>query len=132
VSAAAPSSVVSYSNKEYGNTIAPKQLPVPTGYRILVCPKEVEEKTESGIHLPDERVEKENDASILFCVIALGPDAYNNPTKFPNGPWCKAGDWVILSSYNGTRFKVQGMEFRVINDDTVLAVVDDPRRVARV
>lgn len=129
---AATSSVVAYSNKEYGNTIAAKQLPEPTGYRILVAPKEVEEKTASGIHLPDERVEKENDASIVFCVIDLGPDAYADESKFPDGPWCKKGDWVILSSYAGTRFKVQGMEFRIINDDTVLAVVDDPRRVSRV
>ena len=129
---AATSSVVAYSNKEYGNTIASKQLPEPNGYRILVAPKEVEEKTASGIHLPDERVEKENDASIVFCVIDLGPDAYADESKFPDGPWCKKGDWVILSSYAGTRFKVQGMEFRIINDDTVLAVVDDPRRVSRV
>lgn len=128
---AATSTVVAYSNKEYGNTIAPKQLPEPTGYRILVAPKQVEEETSGGIYLPDERVEKENDASIVFCVIELGPDAYADESKFPDGPWCKKGDWVILSSYAGTRFKVQGMEFRIINDDTVLAVVDDPRRISR-
>jgi chaperonin GroES len=127
----AASTVASYSNEAYGNTIAPKQLPTPTGYRILVAPKEVEAKTATGIHLPDERVEKENDASIVFCIIELGPDAYADENKFPEGPWCKKGDWVILSSYAGTRFKVQGMEFRIINDDTVLAVVDDPRRIAR-
>jgi co-chaperonin GroES (HSP10) len=129
---ATTSTVVSYSNEAYGNTIAPKQLPEPTGYRILVAPKEVEAKTATGIHLPDERVDKETDASIVFCVIRLGQDAYKDKRKFPEGAWCEEGDWVILSSYAGTRFKVQGMEFRIINDDTVLAVVDDPRRIARV
>jgi co-chaperonin GroES (HSP10) len=127
----AASSVVSYSNEAYGNTIAPRQLPDPTGYRILVAPKAVEATTQTGIHLPDERVEKENDASIVFCVIKLGSDAYKDSKKFPDGPWCKEGDWIVLSSYAGTRFKVQGMEFRIINDDTVLAVIDDPRRVSR-
>jgi co-chaperonin GroES (HSP10) len=128
----APSSVASYSNEAFGNTIAPKQLPEPTGYRILVAPVEVNEKTEEGIYLPDERREKETDASIVFCVVKLGPTAYDDPKKFPEGPWCEEGDWVVLSSYAGTRFKVQGMEFRIINDDTVLAKVDDPRRISRV
>ena len=126
------SAVVSYSNEAYGNTIAAKQLPEPTGYRILVAPMKVEEKTKGGIHLPDERRDKETDASIVFCVITTGPDAYKDQKKFPKGAWCKDGDWIILSSYAGTRFLIQGMEFRIINDTSVLAVVEDPRRVSRI
>lgn len=129
---AATAGVASYSDKAYGNTVKASQLPVPTGYRILVAPKEVEEKTKGGIVIPGERVDKENDASIVFCVLKLGSDAYADKAKFPDGAWCKEGDWIILSSYAGTRFGVHGMEFRIINDDTVLAVIDDPRAVTRV
>jgi co-chaperonin GroES (HSP10) len=130
MSTASPT-VVSYSDSPYGSTVKASQLPEPTGYRILVAPKEVEETTSGGIHLPDERRDKESDASIVFCVLKLGPDAYQDPKKFPAGAWCKEGDWVILPSYAGTRLKIHGMEFRIINDDTVHAVIDDPRAVAR-
>jgi chaperonin GroES len=128
----AASSVASYSNEAYGNTIAPSQLPEPTGYRILVAPTEVQEKTGTGIYLPDERREKEADASIVFCVVKLGPDAYKDSKKFPEGAWCEEGDWVVLSTYAGTPFKVQGMEFRIINYYTLFAVVTDTPRISRV
>lgn len=131
MSAAEKPTVVSYSDEAYGNTVKASQLPEPTGYRILVAPKQVEEKTAGGIHLPEERVDKESDASIVFCVLKLGPDAYLDKKKFPEGPWCKEGDWIIAPSYSGTRIKIHGMDFRIINDDTVHAVIDDPRFVAR-
>jgi co-chaperonin GroES (HSP10) len=125
------SQVATYDDSDVDVTIAPSQLPVPTGYRMLVAPKPVSESTEGGIFLPDERRDKESDASVVFCVLALGPDAYKSKTKFPNGPWCEKGDWVILPSYAGTKLFVHGQEFRIINDDTVHAVIDDPRSVSR-
>jgi co-chaperonin GroES (HSP10) len=106
-------------------------LPVPTGYKILVAMPKVEEKTDGGIYRPDQLIHAEQTASIFGCVVALGPDAYANLEKFPNGPWCKEGDWVVFRSYSGTRFRLEGTEYRLINDDTVEAVVDDPRKIER-
>lgn len=123
--------IAGYDDSDVEIDASPSQLPVPTGYRMLVIPKEVKEATEGGIYLPDERRDKESDASVVFCVLAIGPDAYKDTKKFPGGPWCKEGDWVILPSYAGTKILVHGQEFRIINDDTVHAVIDDPRAVAR-
>ena len=92
----------------------------------------VEEKTESGVYMPDNLTKMEQTASIVGLVIKQGEDAYQDKNKFPNGPYCKEGDFVIFRSYSGTRFKVKNEEFRLINDDTVEAVVDDPRGFARV
>lgn len=107
------------------------QLPVPSGYRLLIAIPEMEEKTEGGVYLPDKLKDAENTASILGFVVKAGPDAYGDADKFPTGPWCKEGDFVVFRSYSGTRFKLRGKEFRLINDDTVEAVVDDPRGFAR-
>jgi co-chaperonin GroES (HSP10) len=81
--------------------------------------------------LPDSLKAAEQTASIIGMVVAMGPDAYMDGAKFPSGPYCKEGDFVIFRSYSGTRFKIGGKEFRLINDDTVEAVVDDPRGFAR-
>ena len=108
-------------------------LPTPVGYKILVkMRKAVEEKTKSGIYLPDQAKENENTASLIAEVIALGPDAYKDSIKYPNGAWCKAGDCIILRSYSGTRMKIEGEEYRLINDDTPEAVVPNPDAVERV
>ena len=125
------SNVVSYKQGMDEEPDHPSQLPDPTGFRILVAPKQVDEKTGGGIVIPEERKDKESDASIVYCVLKLGPDAYDDKRKFPNSPWCEEGDWVILPSYAGIKFFVEGMEFRIINDDTVHAVIEDPRTVAR-
>jgi co-chaperonin GroES (HSP10) len=98
---------------------------------MLVAPLEVDEKTEGGIILPDERRDAESAASVVACVIKQGSSAYKDIKKFPDGPWCENGDWVLIPSYAGTRILVQGMQFRIINDDTVHAVVEDPRGVSR-
>jgi co-chaperonin GroES (HSP10) len=127
----AGSTVVSYDDEKPEVVGAPSQIPVPTGYRILVAPKPVEEKTKSGLYLSETRVQEETDASVVFCVIALGDTAYQDEKKFPSGPWCKKGDWVILPAYAGSKIFIHGMEFRIVNDDTVHAVVEDPREVAR-
>jgi co-chaperonin GroES (HSP10) len=107
------------------------KLPEPSGYRLLIAVPEVSEKTEGGIYMPDQLKKAEETASIVGFVVKVGPDAYADLNKFPNGPWCKEGDFVIFRSYSGTRFKVLGKEFRLINDDTVEAVVEDPRGYSR-
>ena len=108
-----------------------KELPDPTGFRILIALPEVEEKTAGGIYVPDERRDAEAVASIVGFVLKVGPDAYGDKGRFPNGPWCKEGDWIVMRAYSGTRMRVHGKEFRIINDDSVEAVVEDPRGVAR-
>ena len=107
------------------------KLPEPTGYRLLIALPEIDEKTQGGVIMPDGLVKDESTASIIGFVIKTGPDAYSDKERFPNGAWCKEGDFVIFRSYSGTRFKVSGKEFRLINDDTVEGVVDDPRGYTR-
>lgn len=107
------------------------KLPEPSGYRLLIAIPEVSEKTEGGVYMPDQLKKAEETATIIGFVVKAGPEAYADESKFPNGPWCKEGDFVIFRSYSGTRFKVQGQEFRLINDDTVEAVVEDPRGYSR-
>lgn len=107
------------------------KLPQPSGYRLLIATLEASEKTEGGVYMPDKLKDAETTASIIGFVVAAGPDAYSDPDKFPTGPYCKEGDFVIFRSYSGTRFKIAGKEFRLINDDTVEAVVDDPREYTR-
>ena len=107
------------------------RLPLPSGYRLLIAIPEVSEKTEGGVFVPDQLKKAEETASIIGFVVKAGPEAYADITKFPNGPWCNEGDFVIFRSYSGTRFKVLGKEFRLINDDTVEAVVEDPRGYSR-
>jgi co-chaperonin GroES (HSP10) len=107
------------------------KLPEPTGYRLLIALPEIDEKTEGGVIMPDGLRKDESTASIIGFVIKTGPDAYSDKERFPNGAWCTEGDFVIFRSYSGTRFKVHGKEFRLINDDTVEGVVDDPRGYTR-
>jgi co-chaperonin GroES (HSP10) len=106
-------------------------LPRVTGYRILIAMPQLKEKTEGGIIKPDQLLTREETASIVGNVVALGPDAYKDSERFPSGAWCEKGDWVTFRSYSGTRFKIKGMEFRIINDDSVESVVADPREIER-
>jgi co-chaperonin GroES (HSP10) len=108
------------------------QLPEPMGYKILIAMTGVSEKTQGGVIRPEAMRSAEETASIVGFVVKIGKDAYNDKRKFPNGAFCKEGDFVIFRSYSGTRFKIHGKEFRLINDDTVEAVVDDPRGYERV
>jgi co-chaperonin GroES (HSP10) len=119
------------ANKEVNESVANK-IPVPAGYKLLIKPLEVKEKTDAGIYMPDALKNAEQTASVIGFVVKAGPDAYQDESKFPNGPYCEEGDFVIFRSYSGTRFKIDKQEFRLINDDTVEAVVDDPRGYARV
>lgn len=118
------------ATKEVDGDIASK-IPEPSGYKLLIKPLEVQEKTESGIYMPDALKQAEQTASVIGFVVKAGPDAYKDTDKFPSGAYCNEGDFVIFRSYSGTRFKVGKEEFRLINDDTVEAVVDDPRGYTR-
>ena len=108
------------------------QMPKPKGYKLLISPVQIDEKTEGGVYMPDALRDAEGIASIIGFVVKMGDDAYKDKEKFPNGAYCKEGDFVIFRSYSGTRFKIHNEEFRLINDDTVEAVVDDPRGYRRI
>jgi len=108
-----------------------RQLPDPSGYRILCAIPEVEEEYESGLIKADvTRSYEEKLATVLF-VVSLGPDCYSDKSRFPSGPWCKKGDFVIVRPHAGTRLLIHGREFRLINDDSVESVVQDPRGIKR-
>ncbi len=109
-----------------------KQLPEPSGYHILIGIPESEEKTDGGILKARQTIEIEETATIVGFVLKLGPDCYQDKKRFPSGPWCKEGDFIIMRAYSGTRISIHGKEFRLINDDTVEAVVEDPRGISRV
>ena len=103
----------------------------PTGFQILLFPHEGPEKVGS-IHIPDSVKEKAKIAATSCKVVAVGPDAYLDKGKFPSGPWCKKGDWVIIGKYAGSRFKYGDKEYRILNDDQILAIVDDPEKVSKI
>ena len=107
------------------------QLPEPKGYKMLIALPEVDEKTEGGIIKSVKYQHEETIATVVGWVMSMGPDAYSDLNRFPNGPYCQVGDWVVFRGYSGTRMKMYGQEFRLINDDTVEAVVDDPTGVVR-
>lgn len=108
------------------------QLPDPKGYKLLIALPEPDEVTEGGIIKAKQTMEIEEIGSICGFVLKMGPDAYKDDKKFPNGPYCNEGDWILMRSYSGTRFKIHGKEFRLINDDSVEAVVEDPRGIEKV
>ena len=107
------------------------QLPDPKGWKLLVAMPEVEESTKGGILKATSTMRDEEVSNICGYVLKLGPDAYSDKNRFPTGPWCKEGDWVVFRAYSGPRMKMYGKEFRLINDDTVEAVVEDPTGVVR-
>jgi len=109
-----------------------RQLPEPRGYRILCALPEAEDKFDSGIVKSTETMRNEEVLSTVFFVVKLGPDCYKDDKRFPTGPWCKEGDFILARPNSGTRLKIHGREFRIINDDSVEAVVQDPRGISRV
>ena len=104
-------------------------LPRPTGYRILILPFTQSSVTKGGIHLAKATVDKERLATVVGYVVDLGPDAYSDMHKFPEGAWCKKGDWVIFGRYAGARFQIEGGDMRLLNDDEILACIDDPEAI---
>jgi co-chaperonin GroES (HSP10) len=107
------------------------QLPEPKGYKLLIALPEIDEKTEGGIIKSAKYQYEEQIATVVGWVMSMGPDAYRDEDRFPNGPYCQQGDFVIFRAFSGTRIKIHGKEFRLINDDTVEAVVEDPRGIER-
>ena len=107
------------------------QLPEPKGYRILCAVPEADDKYESGIIKDSSTKRIEENGTVVLFVLKLGDMCYQEEAKFPTGPWCKEGDFVLTRAYAGTRFKIHGREFRIINDDSVEGVVDDPRGIRR-
>ena len=109
-------------------------LPEPTGYKILCGVPDISDKidgTELDLVRPSQFAAQEPHATTVLFVLKVGPDAYKDPAKYPTGAWCKPGDFVLTRTYSGTRFKIFGKEFRLINDDQVDAVVEDPRGISR-
>jgi len=107
------------------------QLPVPQGYHILCTLPEAEELYDNGLIKADQTRRFEEALATVYFVVSLGSDCYKDEKRFPNGPWCKAGDFVIVRPNAGTRLKIHNQEFRIINDDSVEAVVQDPRGITR-
>lgn len=106
------------------------RLPKPTGYRVLIALPDIEKTYgESGIVKIDKELHKEYILSIMGLVIDMGPDAYGDKERFPRGAWCKPGDYVLFRMNSGTRIKVDGKEYRIMNDDSVEAVIPDPRGI---
>ena len=106
-----------------------ERLPKPTGYRSLILPFTMSSITKGGIHLASQTVDKERLATVVGYVVSLGPDAYGDLGKFPDGAWCKEGDWVIFGRYAGARFQIDGGDMRLLNDDEILAVIDNPEDI---
>jgi|TARA_R100001086_G_scaffold6237_2_gene3890 co-chaperonin GroES (HSP10) len=108
------------------------RLPHPTGWRILLLPYQGRKATDGGIVMPDSVRQMEALTTVCGYVLLVGPDAYKDKEKFPNGPWCAEKEWVIFGRYAGSRFRIEGGEVRLLNDDEVLARISDPSDILHV
>ena len=108
-----------------------RQLPEPSGYRILCAIPEIEDKFDTGLIKAEVTMHHEELLTTVLFVVKMGPDAYKDEKRFPSGPYCKVGDFVLVRPHAGTRLKIHGREFRIINDDSVEGVVEDPRGISR-
>ena len=105
------------------------RVPTPTGWRIAVLPYRGAEKTKGGIILSEETQKKTQLATNCGYVLKMGALAYADQSKFPNGPWCKEGDWIIFGRYAGSRIQIDGGEIRILNDDEIIGVVNSPEDI---
>jgi co-chaperonin GroES (HSP10) len=103
----------------------------PATYRVLVRIPPLKEKTTGGLYMPQDTAALEHSATILAEVVALGPDAYRDEKRFPSGPSCQVGDWIIFRAYAGTMLRAQGVEYRLLNDDSVEGVALKPEEIER-
>ena len=106
-----------------------ERMPTPTGWRILVLPYRGKGKTDGGIYLPDAVVQEQTVSTQVGYVLKVGDLAYKDAEKFPMGPWCDQGDWVMFARYSGSRFKIDGGEVRILNDDEILAKIQEPEDI---
>ena len=116
-------------NKSKQITKESTKLPQPTGWRILVLPFKMGEKTKGGILMGQETLEKQQVASQCGNVLAMGPDCYQDKRRYKQGPWCKVGDWIMFARYAGSRIKIEGGEVRLLNDDEILATIKNPEDI---
>jgi chaperonin GroES len=105
------------------------KLPKPTGWRLLVLPFKMKEVTKGGLHLAETTLERQQVASQVGLVMAMGPQCYKDKERYPEGPWCKEKDWIMFARYAGSRIKIDGGEMRLLNDDEVLATIDSPEDI---
>ncbi len=105
------------------------RLPNPTGWRMLVLPYKGQGKTKGGVILTDETMQERGYTTVTGLILKMGTECYDNKERFPNGPWCKKGDWIIFGRYAGSRFGIEGGEVRILNEDEIIAVVKDPEDI---
>ena len=105
------------------------KLPKPTGWRMLILPFKMKEKTKGGLILADAALERQQVASQCGLVLKMGPDCYKDKERYADGPWCKEGEWVMFARYAGSRIKIEGGEIRLLNDDEVLATIKNPEDI---
>ena len=125
------SSILTPNNKLVGvkPTEEEPKLPKPTGWRMLVLPFKMKEKTKGGVILAEDTLERQQVASQVGLVMAMGPQCYKDKERYPEGPWCKEKDWGMFARYAGSRIKIEGGEMRLLNDDEVLATIDSPEDI---
>jgi chaperonin GroES len=125
------SSILTPKNKLVGVEPTKKEpkLPKPTGWRLLVLPFKMKEKTKGGLVLAETTLEKQQVASQVGLVMAMGSQCYKDKERYPEGPWCKEKDWIMFARYAGSRIKIDGGEMRLLNDDEVLATIDSPEDI---
>lgn len=109
-----------------------ERIPSPTGWRIVVLPYKGKAKTSGGVYLPDQVIDSNEVSTTVGYVLKVGDLAYEDKQKFPTGPWCKEGDWIMFARYAGSRFKIEGGEVRILNDDEILATILDPEDVINI
>ena len=126
------SSILKPNNKLVGVKPSKKEepkLPKPTAWRLLVLPFKMKETTKGGLVLAETTLERQQVASQVGLVMAMGPQCYKDKERYPEGPWCKEKDWVMFARYAGSRIKIDGGEMRLLNDDEVLATIDSPEDI---
>jgi chaperonin GroES len=122
----APKEEATVLDPELLNKSLIERMPNPTGWRILVLPYKGQGKTEGGLFLPNTVVEEQQVSTQVGYVLKVGDLAYKDEKKFPTGPWCAEKDWVMFARYSGSRFKIEGGEVRILNDDEILAKILEP------
>jgi chaperonin GroES len=115
--------------KEEDKGPAMERVPQATGWRMVILPYKGVEKTKGGLLLTDKAIEEQQLTTNVGLILSMGSDAYADKNKFPNGPWCKKGDWVVFAKYAGSRVRIEGGEIRILNDDEILAKLKDPKDV---
>ena len=121
--------IININEKPYKTKKEIGKVPEPTGFRIVLFPLLLEKNTKAGLHLTDETITEAQIATNVCRVLKVGPDAYKDKERYPNGAWCKVTDWVLITKYAGARIRIEGGELRIVNDDEILAVIDHPKDI---